>query len=265
MTHAPVVIYPAKSITTMNPLAPTAEVIAVAGDRLTAVGSSEAVTSALKNAGREFTVDTTFADAALIPGLIEAHSHITSTGSFYRMPAYLGAYPRLGPNGMLDGCDSKQAALAALRAVAPSVTGPLTAWGYDPTLIEGGAKITVKDLDAVDSTRPVAVMNMSGHVTYANSAALRLAGYDDSTDKPGVVRDADGKLTGELDELPAEMPLWAAIAAAAGQDASALLSGIAMVADLSHKRGLTTISDLLTQSPDEAKTMSAYAHSDGAK
>src|SRR5664279_1288052 len=67
-----------------------AEVIAVAGDRIAACGSREAVLSALKNAGREFTIDESFAGAAMIPGLIEAHSHITSTGGFYQMPAYVG-------------------------------------------------------------------------------------------------------------------------------------------------------------------------------
>jgi cytosine/adenosine deaminase-related metal-dependent hydrolase len=91
------VVYAAKSITTLNPLAPSAEVIAVAGDRIAACGSREAVLSALKNAGREFTIDESFAGAAMIPGLIEAHSHITSTGGFYQMPAYAGAYPLLGP------------------------------------------------------------------------------------------------------------------------------------------------------------------------
>jgi len=262
---SPVVVYAAKSITTLNPLAPSAEVIAVAGDRIAACGSREAVLSALKNAGREFTIDESFAGAAMIPGLIEAHSHITSTGGFYQMPAYVGAYPRLGPEGMLAACASKQAALGAIRNVAASVTGPLTAWGYDPTLIEGGEKITAADLDAIDSARPVAVMNMSGHVTYANSVALKMAGYSHTTDQPGVVKDANGRLTGELDELPAEAPLWAAITAGDGDSARAMLDGIAMVADLSQKRGLTTIADLLTQSPGEAEAMSAYAHSYGPK
>ncbi|MEI6623764.1 MAG: amidohydrolase [Actinomycetes bacterium] len=262
MTDAPVTVYPAKSITTMNPMAPTAEVVAVAGDKIAAVGSREGVLGGLKYAGREYRIDDTFAGAALIPGLIEAHSHITTTGSFYQMPAYLGAYPRLGPNGMLTPVESKQAALETLRTVAATVEGPVTGWGYDPVLIEGSPKLTAADLDGIDATRPVAVMNMSGHVLYCNSVTLKLAGYTDSTDAPGVIRGADGKLTGELDELPAIIP---AVIHLLKLDANYVLNGVALTAELAHQRGLTTISDLLTQSPQEIQAMAGYARSSAAK
>jgi len=122
----------------MNPMAPTAEVIAVADDRIAAVGSREGVLGGLKLAGREYTIDDTFRDAALIPGLIEAHLHITTTGTFYQLPAYLGRYPRLGPHGMLTPYSSKAGALATLRTVAAQVKGPVSGWGYDDTTDKPG-------------------------------------------------------------------------------------------------------------------------------
>lgn len=277
MPNSTVTVYPARGIRTMNPMAPTAEAIAVEGDRIAAVGTLDGVLGALKPTGRPHTVDSRFADAFLIPGLIEAHSHVTSTGMFYLMPTYLGFYPRMGPAGMLEPVTSKDAAMKALHDAAASDKGPVLAWGYDPVLIPGSPKLTVADLDGVSADRPVAVMNMSGHVMYCNSAALKASGYTDSTDKHGVVHDAEGKLTGELDELPAMLP---AIGALLGQLATGgtgsgsgnmaatltamLAKGIGLTAELAQRRGLTTITDLLTQTPQEIDGMRAYATSDTA-
>lgn len=63
---APVTVYTAKKIITMERAAPVAEAIAVEGGRIVAVGSLGQVKAAL--GGRTFSVDETFAGKVLMPG-----------------------------------------------------------------------------------------------------------------------------------------------------------------------------------------------------
>ena len=62
---APTRIYTARKILTMETTDPTATAVAVAGDRILAVGSLEEVKKAL--ADRPFTIDERFADQVLMP------------------------------------------------------------------------------------------------------------------------------------------------------------------------------------------------------
>ena len=70
-------------------------------------------------------------------------------------------------------------------------------WGFDPIFF-GGRRMVAADLDRVSATRPVIVMHQSGHIVNVNSEALRRAGITRDTNVQGLVRDADGEPTGEL-------------------------------------------------------------------
>ncbi|MGD0041648.1 MAG: amidohydrolase, partial [Isosphaeraceae bacterium] len=70
---APTRVFTARKILTMEPANPTATAVAVAGDRILAVGSLEEVKKAL--ADRPFSLDERFAGKILMPGLIEQHLH----------------------------------------------------------------------------------------------------------------------------------------------------------------------------------------------
>ena len=63
-----ITVYPARRVITMDPELPDATAVAVAGDRIVAVGTIED----LLDAG---TVDDTFADAVVCAGLIDQHLH----------------------------------------------------------------------------------------------------------------------------------------------------------------------------------------------
>ena len=162
-----------------------------------------------------YTLDDRYADAVLIPGLIESHGH-QSEGQNWDYP-YVGAIERFGPDGKRrPALRSVAAVVAALQPIERSMADPnqtLVAWNADPSFYSTPAPITCHDLDQVSATRPILVTNASGHILYANSKVLQMANYA-ANHAPGVMRDANGQLTGELQEMAAMVP---AILAAAPQ------------------------------------------------
>ncbi|WP_129664098.1 amidohydrolase [Phytoactinopolyspora endophytica] len=196
MARAEVVVYPARLVRTMDPARPTAEAVAVAGDRIRAVGTVDE----LQRYGPA-RVDRRYEDRVLMPGFVEAHSHAMA-GAMWRA-AYVGYFPRIMPDGRWSAaCTSLQDVIAELsraEATLEDPNRPLFAWGLDPLHLPG-ERLGVADLDRVSSTRPVMVMHASLHVLTLNSAALALDGIDASATTDGVVTDGAGRLTGELRE-----------------------------------------------------------------
>ncbi len=73
-------------------------------------------------------------------------------------------------------------------------------WGWQQS-VWGGDFPTARQLDAATSDHPVALSAKSGHASWCNSMALRMAGIDRDTADPiggEIVRDVDGEPTGVL-------------------------------------------------------------------
>lgn len=240
--EALVVIYCAKKIITMDPMQPTAEAVAVQNGKIYAVGSLKNITHGLKLAGREFYIDKQFSEQVILPGFIEAHCHPLPTGLFWQW-IYIGADVRLDPNGnQQGGYRSKTTALNALREQASGNSKePILAWGYDPAVLSGFPVLSRQDLDAVSDIRPVVVINMSGHIMYGNSVVLQAAGFDAATTIQGVVKDAVGNPTGELQEVAAMLPV---LSIYTKFDRAILLQAMENVARIAQRAGCTTIADL---------------------
>ncbi len=195
-------IYRAKRIITMNPAQPSAEAVAVRGDRILAVGSVEELLE-----WGDLPVDEKFADKVLIPGFIEAHSHVMA-GGMWSMP-YVGYYDRRGADGKLwTGCTTFDAVidrLADAEAVLDDPAEPLLAWGLDPIYFDD-ERMLARHLDRVSETRPIFVYHASGHLATVNTAMLNKAEITADEPTPGVSMDENGNPDGELQE-PAAMQL----------------------------------------------------------
>jgi predicted amidohydrolase YtcJ len=79
-------------------------------------------------------------------------------------------------------------------------------FGYDDTLLKEKKHPTRAELDAVVPDHPVFIRHVSAHFGVVNSAALKMAGMDETVlDPPGghLGRDGSGQLNGILYELPA--------------------------------------------------------------
>ena len=177
---------------TQHPGRPAAEAVAVAGNRIVHVGSTDEVLDAAGPAAQRIDL----AGRAVVPGFVDAHFHLLG---------YCHERERL----KLDGLRSIAEVVALVREAAVQL--PPDAWvlgrGWDRNLWPGATFPTRRDLDAASPDRPVMLLSRDVHAVWANSAALARAGVTRETpDPPGgrIVRDAAGEPTGVLLESAGE-------------------------------------------------------------
>lgn len=234
-----VTIYTAALVRTMDAAVPTGEAVAVRGDIVLAVGDVSTLEATYPGA----IVDTRYAENVLMPGFVEAHSHLSSPTM--ASPSYLGYFPRTAPDGSpRPGAQTWQGVLDALvvwDAELPEGE-PLLASGLDMLFFPGVA-LTRQVLDTVSATRPIVITHASGHVASGNTAVLALAGFMAGTDIEGVVKDADGLPTGELQELHAMLPVMGALGMDMTSMGTSEESLFNMAAD-ARNHGCTTATDL---------------------
>lgn len=251
-------IYRTRKILTMNPRQPHAEAVAVRDGRILAVGPLEEV-----RAWPDGRMDDRFAERVLMPGLVEGHAH-TLEGGFWEY-CYVGYYDRVAPDGTawkgLESIDDVVARLKKAERQLPDAETPLMAWGFDPILF-GGRRMTLDDLDAVSTSRPVIVIHASIHNLNTNSAGLALAGLGPDSPVDGLLRDENGRPTGELMEFAAMFLVFDAVDIdlfALGSSETAVRN-YARVANL---KGVTTITDLINDlAPATVEAFSAVTASD---
>jgi predicted amidohydrolase YtcJ len=167
------------------------EALAISGNRVLAVGSRGSVRQAAGQVGR--VVD--LAGRVVLPGFIEPHMH-------FALMAGLGHWPDIGPFEY----ESTREALEALKQIANATPEDewIVARQFDPSLQEGPAMLTTRDLDEVSSTRPVFVLNASGHLAYGNSRLLEFGGIGrDTPNPPGgeYFRYSDGAPNGAMSQV----------------------------------------------------------------
>ena len=229
-----ITVHRARRIVTMDRNRPFATHVAIRDGRVLAVGDADCA-----EGWGAATTDDHWADAVLMPGLIEAHAHVMA-GGVWRY-AYVGHYARTDPGGReWPGLGSTQALVERIAALARETPGdgPLVAWGFDPNFLEG-ERLSRDHLDRA-SGRPVVVMHSNFHVLTCNSAAL---GEMEASNRPGVVREG-GRATGELQEFEAMGPVMRA----ARVDIAAMSdeAGLRAYGEVARLCGVTTAADLLS-------------------
>jgi predicted amidohydrolase YtcJ len=174
------------NVWTVDSKLPKAQAVAIIGDRIVAVGS-QADVQGWRGAS------TRVIDAAgklVLPGFNDAHVHFVSGGQ------------------QLDAVDLNDATTAeefVKRVAQQASKTPKKQWitggDWDETKWSPAQLPTKEMIDAVTPDNPVFLNRYDGHMSLANSIALRLAGVTASTpDPPGgsIVRDAQGNPTGAL-------------------------------------------------------------------
>ena len=240
--QAPDLIVTNARVHTVDDKHPTAEAFAVAKGRITFVGTTAA---ALKLKGPS----TRIVDArgqAVIPGITDAHVHLTSLGSA------LHAVDLTGSTSLDDAVQR-----VAARAKAVPGSGWLTGHGWDQNHWPDKRFPDKSALDKVVGDRPVVLRRIDGHAIYVNSKALSAAGVTAATKDPAggrIERDAKGNPTGvfvdgAMDLIGRVIPRpTAAEVRAETRDAIAE----------ANKWGLTSVHDAGV-SPDELRVFEAMA------
>ena len=190
----PVRVFVARKFLTMNASMPVCTHVAVREGRILGFGSAEDMA-----AFGVAEVDDRFADKVVMPGFVEGHGHAVE-GMMWRQP-YVGFYPRTAPDGTeAPGLKSIEEVVARLQAAERALgdaAAPVVAWGFDPIFFDG-RRMTVADLDRVSTTRMVLVGHVSGHIQNTNSRVLEACGFSRDSNIDGLLRDAEGNLSGEL-------------------------------------------------------------------
>ncbi|MGE5226447.1 MAG: amidohydrolase [Planctomycetaceae bacterium] len=222
---APDIVYCNARIFTANAVAPWASAIALAGDRIVAVGGDDV--AGLEAAG---TVDL---DGALVlPGITDAHFHTLMTGDALTRADLVRA----------KDLDEIQGLVRAWAEANPSAAWVLGK-GWLHSAVPGG-RPTAAMLDAVVPERPVLLDANDYHSGWVNTEGLRALGITRATPDPEggeIVRGADGEPTGELKET-AVMLAWAAFArtrTAAEHDAH-----LRAALDAMARSGITSVIDM---------------------
>jgi len=251
-------IYTARRLITMNPRQPDAAAVAVKDGRILGVGSVEDL---LK--WGPATVDERFKDKVIMPGLIEGHCHLKEGGMWSW--TYLGWFDRRDPSGHVwAGLKSMQAVVERLTQVDAEMTAKgiaadqaLLAWGFDPIYF-GGERMDVQHLSGI--ARPIVITHANGHLMNVNTTMLKMADITAATDVEGVVKDAKGEPTGELQE-PTAMHLVIRKVGNAGLLSPMDDAGMLNFSAIACMQGVTTATDLVNDYSDSSYDLLARATS----
>ncbi|MGH9482864.1 MAG: amidohydrolase, partial [Terriglobales bacterium] len=181
---APDTIYLHGKIMTMDPAHPAAQALAVAGDRLLAVGSDAEVEALAGPRTRRVDLGGRF----VVPGFQDAHTHQLAAGT--------GKLE-------LDLSDTRTLEEFQQRIKNYAATLPPGEWllgaRWDHTLWPGQRFPTRQELDGVTGEHPAFLERLDGHAAVANTLALRAAGVTAATAAPPggkIGKDAAGQPNG---------------------------------------------------------------------
>lgn len=218
------------TVLTVDDARPTAEALAVADDRIVAVGSRSDVAGYI--GPNTQTIDV--GDGCVMPGFVEAHGH-----PLMEAIALSDRIVDIRPVALRNADDVID---AIRREVAARGAAGAYLNGWDPLLQPGLPTPTPAWLDDIAPDGPLVIIHNSGHQAYFNSHAARCAGLTrDTADPKGARygRDANGELDGTAEEIGAVFPLLGGAIQAA--DYPAMLR--AECARL-NRAGLTTCSEM---------------------
>ena len=172
------------AIYTVDKQHPKAEAVAVIGDRIVAVGSSAEID--LWRGPETKVIDAR--GKLLLPGFNDAHLHFISGGA------------QLDQVNLTDAGSPQEFAGRIAAQVKKTLKGEWIVGGrWDETKWPNPELPTKEVVDPVTGNTPIFVERYDGHLSLANSAAMRIAGITAKTpDVPGgvIVRDASGNPTG---------------------------------------------------------------------
>ena len=238
-----ITVYKSKKILAMDDNYPDATHVAVRNGFIIGIGGTDCA-----EGWGDYEIIEDFKNDVLMPGLIEAHAHV-SAGGVWRF-TYCGHYVRVDPEGQeWSGVTTYDGLIERLKKVAAGIPAgqPVVGWGFDPSFLEGD-RLNRRQLDSVSKDHPVVVLHSNFHVLSANSRALSDAKLLQGSNIEGVVMGSDGLAYGELQEFAAMAPVMehTGVSFKDLSDADALRA----YAKTAQNCGVTTVADLLSDLDD---------------
>ncbi|MQG68716.1 MAG: amidohydrolase family protein, partial [SAR202 cluster bacterium] len=223
-------VFKGANIVTVDPALPRAEALAIRGGLFVGVGSDNDIEGLI---GPGTTVRD-MRGKTIIPGLIDAHIHVLSSGTRHVMAA---------------DCDQRSIAdiQAVLRErVADADRGDwIQGFKFDDTKTRESRFLNKADLDAVTTELPIMVSHRAGHVYYLNTVALEEAGYNNESDDPPGGRLGRDPATGELDGVIYERAVEPLRASLPQVTAETRRQGLKTICGMLGAAGLTSVHDAM--------------------
>ena len=221
------VVYINGAIYTVNQRQKWVDSIAIKDGKFTVVGTRNDVDKVIGD--KTDIVD--LQGKMVLPGIHDAHSHIELVGKQWKYWCYIpaDATPELFIS-MLEDCAAEQLPDEWLLASV-----------YAPGMFPDG-KIDRSYLDRFFPDRAVYIVEQSWHHGMGNTRALEIAGIDDNTPDPvegRIVRDANGRATGELIEKAA----WLVKQHIPATPPENFREAIKWVVGMHNKYGVTSVQD----------------------
>lgn len=236
-----VTVYTARRVRTMDPGRPLAQAVAVMDGKVLSTGTLESMQPWLSR--HDYTIDRTFEDKVILPGLIDPHTHFSISAGYLAL-VYVGPIESPGPQGLNPAVTSIDEVLATLKAAhekEPDLDKPLIAWGLDPA-VQGG-HLHRDLLDAISTERPIWVIAYAPHFVYVNSAAIARSKVTPDTTLHGVERYPDGRLKGVFVEIEATRAILGGLRAQLQKGGG--IGGMRHMGDTARKAGVTTTAEMV--------------------
>ncbi len=224
------VLFEGGVVHTLDPQCPSATAVAVQQDRIVMVGDGRDLREACPRFAR-----VALDGRTVLPAFTDSHIHLAAYGLALRRVDLRGAPSLRAAVDIVAG---------AARRTRPGEW--IRGGRWDKNLWPEGRFPRKEDLDPVTGDHPAALASKDGHVTWANSHALRLAGIgsdtpdpqggkiirDSNTNEPtGLLAERAADLVTKLADRPTPEALEAAIIDAAAAAHRAGLAGVHVMED----------------------------------
>jgi predicted amidohydrolase YtcJ len=245
-TEAPVTIYRAKRIITMETAMPSATHVAVADGIILGASNDPAALKPLIGA-REAKVDNRFENAVLMPGLIDPHVHPMQAAIMLNLP-FVAPEDWVLPSHTFKGAPTPAAYRTRLKEeLTRSKADPFICWGHHE-LFHG--PLDRKALTKIAPDRAVIIWQRSFHEVILNDAAMKLWGLTDRTAFDALIKAGNANPAhADYDQgIFAETALMAAVGKMRPYLVTSELiqRGMGEMQRMMLASGVTTVSDMAT-------------------
>jgi len=216
------------NIITVDSNLPKAQAFAIKNGKFIAIGSNDDIENITTPQTKIYDAE----NKTIIPGLIDAHIHVLSSGIRHVMAA----------DCSVSDLDTVSHLIKDQIAKTPKGEW-VQGFKYDDTKIKENRDLYVQDLDSISKDHPIMVSHRAGHVYYLNSKALELSGYHNESDDPHGGKLGRDKTTGKLNGVVYERaiePIRNLLPAVSGKDRA---EGLKQISSMFNSSGLTSVHD----------------------
>jgi len=252
MIHPDLLVLNANIITVDNKNS-TAEAMAIKGDRIVALGSTDELKDLVGS--RTKVIDA--AKRTVVPGFIDAHCHLLSITGRQMLDVNCSADRVRNIDDIVYALKNKTRSTARGQWILGS--------GYDHTKLKEQRHPSRWELDRVSIEHPIHLRHVSGHLGVVNSKGLAVAGFTRHTNDPAggsFDRDSKGDLTG----LCREEADFVFLPGIGGEQsiippptAEQMLMGLEMACSQYNSFGITSAGDAAVSPAEIAAYQSALA------